>query len=51
VDAIKIDQSFVRNVANDAGDAAIVRGLGLARSLGIELVAEGVETPPRRRPF
>ncbi|MXQ14155.1 EAL domain-containing protein [Microvirga makkahensis] len=45
VDVIKIDQSFVSNLTEDAGDSAIVRGvLGLAGSLGIEVVAEGVET-------
>ncbi len=45
VDAIKIDRSFVDGLETDADDAAIVRALlSLGRNLGIEVVAEGVET-------
>ena len=42
---MKIDKSFVMNMTTDAGDAAIVRSvIDLARNLGLEAVAEGVET-------
>ena len=45
VDVLKIDRTFVSGVSNDVDDAAIVRALiGLGQSLGIETVAEGVET-------
>jgi diguanylate cyclase (GGDEF)-like protein len=45
VDVIKIDRSFVSKLETDAENAAIVRAvLGLGQSLGIEVVAEGVET-------
>jgi diguanylate cyclase (GGDEF)-like protein len=45
VNTLKIDRSFVRGLESDAGDAAIVKAvLSLGHNLGIEVVAEGVET-------
>ncbi|HEU0202450.1 MAG TPA: EAL domain-containing protein [Burkholderiaceae bacterium] len=45
VDCVKIDGSFTRNVTQSAPDAAICRTIcELARSLGLRVVAEGVET-------
>jgi len=45
IDTLKIDQSFVQNIPGDTDDAAIALAiLAMARSLGIRVVAEGVET-------
>jgi diguanylate cyclase (GGDEF)-like protein/PAS domain S-box-containing protein len=45
IGTLKIDQSFVRDVSDDAGDATIVRTIiDMGRSLGMDVVAEGVES-------
>jgi EAL domain-containing protein (putative c-di-GMP-specific phosphodiesterase class I) len=49
VSRLKIDRRFINDVTTSADDAAIVRAtIGLAHELGIEVVAEGVETARQR---
>jgi diguanylate cyclase (GGDEF)-like protein/PAS domain S-box-containing protein len=49
LDQLKIDKSFVTDLENDDDDAAICAAtIGLAHTLGIAVVAEGVETEAQR---
>lgn len=46
IGTLKIDQSFVRGLSTDAGDETLVRTIiEMGRSLGIDVVAEGIEQP------
>jgi diguanylate cyclase (GGDEF)-like protein/PAS domain S-box-containing protein len=47
IDKLKVDQSFVQGMLDDAADAAIVHAvIGLGHTLGLTVVAEGVENLP-----
>lgn len=50
ISKLKIDQSFIHNVTESADDASIAQAvIGLGRSMGMQVVAEGVETDEQRQ--
>jgi EAL domain-containing protein (putative c-di-GMP-specific phosphodiesterase class I) len=50
VRGLKIDQSFIMDLHQDRDDAAITQAIiSIARSLGLDLVAEGVELDEQRQ--
>ena len=50
IDKIKIDQSFIRDVAKEEEDRVIVKTIiGLSKNMGLRVIAEGVETKEQLR--
>jgi EAL domain-containing protein (putative c-di-GMP-specific phosphodiesterase class I) len=48
-DVLKIDRSFIKDLGTNDGSEGVVNAiLGVARSLGKKVIAEGVETDPQR---
>jgi diguanylate cyclase (GGDEF)-like protein/PAS domain S-box-containing protein len=50
IDSLKIDQSFIRNIDTDQSDKIIVNTIiAMGHSLGLEVIAEGIEEPSQKR--
>jgi diguanylate cyclase (GGDEF)-like protein/PAS domain S-box-containing protein len=47
-DQLKIDQSFIRNIGTKQSDVIVQTIIGMAKNLGMEVIAEGVETELQR---
>ena len=48
IDYLKIDRTFVYNLAPDFKDLALCKAIVMARELGSKMIAEGVETEQQR---
>jgi diguanylate cyclase (GGDEF)-like protein/PAS domain S-box-containing protein len=49
IDQLKIDQSFVRNIGSKSSDSDIIHTImNMSKSLGLDVIAEGVETEAQR---